>query len=75
MENRLKEFREKAGLSQRQLAKLLNPKSPNAGHLTILNAEHKRTSPRMGTALKLAKALNVPFDELWAIEENLNEIS
>ena len=74
MKNRLREFREKAGISQRQLGRLYNPKSPESGFLTITNTEHGWTFPRLETALKIAKVLNAPFDEVWAIEENLNEI-
>lgn len=74
MKNRLREFREKAGISQRQLGRLYNPESPESGFLTITNTEHGRTFPRLETALKIAKVLNAPFDEVWAIEDNLNEI-
>ena len=74
MKNRLREFRKKAGISQRQLGRLYNPENPESGYLTITNTEHGRTFPRMETAIKIAKVLNAPFDEVWAIKENLNEI-
>ena len=57
--NRLLEIRKKRGLSQANLAELLNSKAPVIGRY-----EREETTPSVEVALKLAKILGVSLDYL-----------
>ena len=62
---RLKRLRERAGLSQAQLAA-----AANIPIGTLRGAEYDRREPLVGTANKLARALGVSLDELVGSETN-----
>lgn len=60
--NKVKKLREKLGLSQERLARLADV-STN----TIINIESgKQKNPTVETISKIAKALNMPIEELLA---------
>lgn len=62
----LKQARENAGLSQKELAKKINVPPP-----VISRYETSDTEPRIGTVLNIAKALNISIDELLQIKTTL----
>lgn len=62
----LKQAREKAGLSQKELAQIINVPPP-----VISRYETSDTEPRIGTVLNIAKALNISIDELLQIKTTL----
>lgn len=58
--NKIKSLREKLGLSQEKLARLAD-----VSNNTIVNIEvGKQQNPTVETIMKIAKALNVPVEEL-----------
>ena len=58
---KIKEMREKCGISQEELSKLSNVSRVTISQLE--NNESKNTSTK--TLLKIAKALNVPLDDIF----------
>ncbi|NCU17063.1 helix-turn-helix transcriptional regulator [Pallidibacillus pasinlerensis] len=60
MQNRIKEFREKKGLSQGKLADLCN-----VSRQTINAIENNKYDPSLQLAFKLAKTLGVTVDNLF----------
>ncbi len=60
MENRLKHYREAAGWSQGELARRLG-----VSRQTINAVETDKYDPSLPLALRLAKLLGVPVDELF----------
>lgn len=57
---KVKQLREKLGLSQEKLARMANVSSN-----TIINIEAgKQDNPTIGTLKKIAKALDVPVEDL-----------
>ena len=61
--NRLKEYRSKANMTQRELAAIAD-----LTLITISNIENNRTEPKISTAIAISKALNVGLKELWDVE-------
>lgn len=61
--NRLKEYRSKANMTQRELAAIAD-----ITLITISNIENNRTEPKISTAIAISKALNVGLKELWDVE-------
>lgn len=60
--NKVKKLREKLGLSQEKLARLAD-----VSNNTVINIESgKQKNPTVETISKIAKALNVPIEELLA---------
>jgi len=58
--NKIKNLREKLGLSQEKLARLAD-----VSNNTIVNIEAgKQQNPTVETIMKIAKALDVPIEEL-----------
>lgn len=66
MENKIREYRIKAGLSQVELARRARMASPNLSAI-----ENGKLEPWPKVRRSLAKALKVTFDELFP-SENLN---
>ena len=66
----LKQARHKKGLSIRELAKV-----SGVGKASIERIEAEKTTPRIDTLCKLAKALDVPVTELFRYECDGEEIS
>lgn len=63
MVNKLKEYRERAGITQRRLAQLIGTTD------TTINAiEHRKTNPLLGTAIKISLVLKADFADLWQID-------
>lgn len=62
--NRLKEKRQKAGLSQEKLAGLVE-----VSRQTIISIETGRYVPSLELALRLARSFNCRVEELFGIEE------
>ena len=61
--NRLKEYRSKANMTQRELAAIAG-----ITLITISNIENNRKEPKISTAIAISKALNVGLKELWDVE-------
>ena len=61
--NRLKEYRNKANMTQRELAAIAG-----ITLITISNIENNRTDPKISTAIAISKSLNVGLKELWDVE-------
>lgn len=68
MKNRLKEYREKLGLSQENLAKELN-----ISRQTIISIEKEKYNPSLQLAFMMAKKFKCSIEELFFYEENKNE--
>lgn len=64
MEIRIRELRNKRGLSQQQLAKKINISSQN-----ISRYERKERLPDIDTIISLAKALDVPLTEMFYFDD------
>ncbi|NLB88087.1 MAG: helix-turn-helix transcriptional regulator [Syntrophomonadaceae bacterium] len=64
MENRIKEYREKSGLSQGELAKRCN-----VSRQTINAVENNKYDPSLQLAFDIAKTLKVPIEELFIPEK------
>lgn len=60
MKNRIKEKRKEAGLSQYDLADILE-----TSQVVLCNYESGRTIPRVDRAIRVANALNTTVEELW----------
>lgn len=65
---RLAELRKARGLTQTELAKLVNVSQP-----TVANYERGKITPFKNTQLQLAKVLKVSVDELMRDEERGTE--
>lgn len=65
MENKVKEYREKFGYSQGQLAELAN-----VLRQTINSLETGKYNPSIFLAYKLSKTFHVSIEELFLFEEN-----
>lgn len=64
--NRVKDLRTKSNLTQEQLAELVD-----VTRLTIISIEKQKYEPSLGLAIKLAKVLGTPVEELfWMKEED-----
>ena len=59
MQTRLKEWREKRGLSQRKLGGL-----SGVHYVSIVKMEAGRLDPQLSTLLKLCRALNITLNQL-----------
>lgn len=66
LENRIKEFREKKGISQGQLADLCG-----VSRQTINAIENNKYDPSLQLAFDLAKTLNITVDHLFLSEGNV----
>jgi len=64
MKTRLKEYREKAGLTQEQLAEKVK-----VARQTILFLEKAEYNPSLRLAFKISKVLEVPIQELFSFED------
>lgn len=64
MQNRIKELREKMGISQGKLADLCH-----VSRQTINAIENNKYDPSLQLAFKLAKTLKVTVDQLFLYEE------
>ena len=64
LHNRLKELRARLGVNQQEMGRLVG-----ASRQTISQIERGDYSPSVTLALKLARALNVTVDEIFAYEE------
>lgn len=56
---RVKEFREKKGMTQEEFAKLINVSQP-----TVFNYEIGKIKPHINTAIQIAKVMDLDVDEL-----------
>lgn len=66
MRNRIKEYREKKGISQGELADLCN-----VSRQTINAIENNKYDPSLQLAFNLAKILGVKVDNLFLNEEEI----
>jgi len=66
MQNRIKEYREKKGISQGKLADLCN-----VSRQTINAIENNKYDPSLQLAFNLAKTLGVTVDNLFLNEEEI----
>lgn len=66
MQNRIKEYREKKGISQGKLADLCN-----VSRQTINAIENNKYDPSLQLAFNLAKTLGVTVDNLFLDEEEI----
>lgn len=64
---KIKEFRDKRGLTQKELADLIE-----MGNTTIANYEKGFRTPKKNTLFKIANALNVTIDDLFPILKQLD---
>lgn len=65
LKTKLKEYREKAGLKQSDLAELVNVRRE-----TIVHLENGRYNPSLKLAMDVAKVFRVPVEELFAFTED-----
>lgn len=65
LQNQLKEIRRKRGLTQENLAKMVG-----VTRQTIIAVEKARFVPSVKLALELAHALEIPFDQVFWLEES-----
>ena len=68
MRIRLREIREKRGMTQEKLANLVN-----VTRQTIINIEKGKYKPTVLLALKMAKVLNCKVEDLFILEEEDTE--
>lgn len=68
LKTKLKEYREKAGLKQSELADLVS-----ARRETIVHLENGRYNPSLKLAMDLAKVFNVTVEELFEFIDEKNE--
>ena len=62
---KIRHFRQKKGLTQRQLGELCEPKIAES---TIRRYEIGKLNPKIGTIQRIAKALDVPYTDFIDIE-------
>ncbi|WP_054950806.1 helix-turn-helix transcriptional regulator [Numidum massiliense] len=67
VKNCVKEFRKQKGMTQEQLAEVVQ-----VTRQTVIAIEKQRYEPYVGTALKLAKALDCPVEKLFWIEGEMS---
>ena len=67
---RIKMFREKKGLSQKDFASMIGQKNG-----TVSNWERGHTRPDVDTLVEICKALDVSADELLDIRVNMQDMS
>lgn len=65
MNNRIKEFRAKKGLTQKELAELTDVRRETIGHL-----ENNKYNPSLQLAYKISRVLETTIEELFIFEEN-----
>lgn len=65
MENKVKEYREKLGLTQGQLAQIIN-----VSRQTVNSLETGKYNPSIFLAHKLAKTFHVTMEDLFIFEED-----
>lgn len=63
LQNRLKQHRQKKGLTQAELAAVVH-----VTRQTIIAVEKGRFNPSVKLALELAQALNTPITDLFSLE-------
>lgn len=63
MKNRVKELRKDQNLRQEDLAKILG-----VSRQTIIAIENDKYNPTLELAMKLARELNTPVEELFILE-------
>ncbi len=68
MQNRIKEYREKKGISQGELAALCN-----VSRQTVNAIENNKYDPSLKLAFNIAKTLNVKVDDLFLHEEGVKK--
>ncbi len=61
---KLKEYRVQCGLTQEELATLVGVRRE-----TIMRLEKAQYNPSLKLAIRIAKAVNTPIDELFMVEE------
>lgn len=65
LKTKVREYREKAGLKQSELAELVH-----ARRETIVHLENGRYNPSLKLAMDIAKVFHVPVEELFAFTED-----
>ena len=65
LKTKVREYREKAGLKQSELAELVH-----ARRETIVELENGRYNPSLKLAMDIAKVFHVPVEELFAFTED-----
>lgn len=65
LRTKVKEYREKAGLKQNELAKLVNVRRE-----TIVHLENGRYNPSLKLAMDIAKVFHVSVEELFEFIED-----
>lgn len=68
MKNRVKEYRLNLGLTQQELADMVNVSSR-----TIISLEKRQYNPSLMLAYKLALVFNTNIEDLYCLEENYEE--
>lgn len=63
MKNRIKELRKQSGLRQEDMAKLLS-----VTRQTIIAIENDKYNPTLELAMKIAKLLNCPVEEIFFLD-------
>ncbi|MCI8400629.1 MAG: helix-turn-helix transcriptional regulator [Lachnospiraceae bacterium] len=66
MRNRIRSLRKESGLRQEDLAKALG-----VSRQTIIAVENDKYNPTLELALKMARLLQVPVEELFFLDEQL----
>jgi putative transcriptional regulator len=64
MKNRIKQLRKSAGLRQEDLASLLD-----VSRQTIIAIENDKYNPTLELAMKLARLLKAPVEDIFTLEE------
>ncbi len=62
---KIKEYRERAGLKQRELAELVG-----ARRETIVHLENGKYNPSLKLAMEIAKVFHVPVEDLFSFVED-----
>lgn len=65
LKTKIKEYREKAGLKQSELAELVH-----ARRETIVHLENGKYNPSLKLAMDIAKVFHVPVEELFEFMED-----
>ena len=65
---KIKEYREKAGMKQTELAELVNVRRE-----TIVHLENGKYNPSLKLAMDIAKVFNVPVEDLFSFIDENNE--
>jgi putative transcriptional regulator len=64
MKNRIKQLRKSAGLRQEDLASLLD-----VSRQTIIAIENDKYNPTLELAMKLARLLKAPVEDIFTLED------